>query len=155
VDILNPKESETIYDPACGAPRGAIKQYLKGKETIRMDSSMPQYCWGLSGRHGTTSQNMSEARRTRGKGRNSITIPRPQAWVKARLRKKSLSEAPRGSTSWKQWRWDGSHRLTVMSHGTLWKACLLEVNRQWLKRYKASGRWRRCQETSDGRTGET
>jgi hypothetical protein len=33
-----------IVDPACGAPRGAIKQYLKGKETIRIDSSMPQYC---------------------------------------------------------------------------------------------------------------
>jgi type I restriction enzyme M protein len=34
----------TVSDPACGAPRGAIKQYLKGKETIRIDSSMPQYC---------------------------------------------------------------------------------------------------------------
>jgi hypothetical protein len=33
-----------VLDPACGAPRGAIKQYLKGKETIRIDSSMPQYC---------------------------------------------------------------------------------------------------------------
>jgi hypothetical protein len=33
-----------IVDPACGAPRGAIKQYLKGKETPRIDSSMPQYC---------------------------------------------------------------------------------------------------------------
>ena len=36
----------TILDAACGAPRGAIKQYLKGKETIRKDSSMPQYCGG-------------------------------------------------------------------------------------------------------------
>ena len=33
-----------ILDPACGAPRGAIKQYPKGKEAIRKDSSMPQYC---------------------------------------------------------------------------------------------------------------
>jgi hypothetical protein len=36
--------SVKVLDPACGAPRGAIKQYLKGKETIRIDSSMPQYC---------------------------------------------------------------------------------------------------------------
>jgi type I restriction enzyme M protein len=34
----------TVSDPTCGAPRGAIKQYLKGKETPRIDSSMPQYC---------------------------------------------------------------------------------------------------------------
>jgi len=40
-DIL-PKLS--ILDPDCGAPRGAIKQYLKGKEAIRKVSSMPQYC---------------------------------------------------------------------------------------------------------------
>jgi hypothetical protein len=33
-----------VLDPACGAPRGAIKQYLKGKEAIRKVSSMPQYC---------------------------------------------------------------------------------------------------------------
>jgi hypothetical protein len=33
-----------FLDPACGAPRGAIKQYLKRKETLRIDSSMPQYC---------------------------------------------------------------------------------------------------------------
>jgi len=42
---IEPKETLLkIYDPACGAPRGAIKQYLKGKETPRIDSSMPQYC---------------------------------------------------------------------------------------------------------------
>ena len=46
VDILDPQENETIYDPACGAPRGAIKQYQKGKEAIRTVSSMPQYCRG-------------------------------------------------------------------------------------------------------------
>jgi type I restriction enzyme M protein len=46
VDILDPQEGETVYDPACGAPRGAIKQYLKGKEAIRKVSSMPQYCRG-------------------------------------------------------------------------------------------------------------
>jgi type I restriction-modification system DNA methylase subunit len=34
----------SVYDPACGAPRGAIKQYLKGKEVICKVSSMPQYC---------------------------------------------------------------------------------------------------------------
>jgi type I restriction enzyme M protein len=44
VDILDPQENETIYDPACGAPRGAIKQYPKRKEAIRKVSSMPQYC---------------------------------------------------------------------------------------------------------------
>jgi hypothetical protein len=33
-----------ILDPACGAPRGAIKQYLKGKEVSRKVNSMPQYC---------------------------------------------------------------------------------------------------------------
>jgi predicted type IV restriction endonuclease len=33
-----------IVDPACGAPRGAIKQCLKGEEAIRKASSMPQYC---------------------------------------------------------------------------------------------------------------
>ena len=32
-----------LIDPACGAPRGAIKQYLKG-EVFRKVSSMPQYC---------------------------------------------------------------------------------------------------------------
>jgi len=36
----------TVLDPACGAPRGAIKQYLKGKEAIRKVRSMPQYCGG-------------------------------------------------------------------------------------------------------------
>jgi len=43
VEIIQPYEGK-IYDPACGAPRGAIKQYLKGKETIQIDNSMPQYC---------------------------------------------------------------------------------------------------------------
>ncbi|MBN1934640.1 MAG: restriction endonuclease subunit M, partial [Anaerolineae bacterium] len=32
-----------LVDPACGAPRGAIKQYLKGKEVSRKVSSIPQY----------------------------------------------------------------------------------------------------------------
>jgi len=44
VALIDPQPNETMVDPACGAPRGAIKQYLKGKETIRIDSSMPQYC---------------------------------------------------------------------------------------------------------------
>ena len=44
VDRVQPKLGERILDPACGAPRGTIKQYLKGKETIRKVSSMPQYC---------------------------------------------------------------------------------------------------------------
>jgi len=44
VQMLDPQPGERIYDPTCGAPRGAIKQYLKGKETIRKVSSMPQYC---------------------------------------------------------------------------------------------------------------
>jgi type I restriction enzyme M protein len=42
VEIIQPFEGK-IYDPACGAPRGAIKQYLKGG-VIRKVSSMPQYC---------------------------------------------------------------------------------------------------------------
>ena len=33
-----------VCDPACGAPRGAIKQYPKGKEGDSKVSSMPQYC---------------------------------------------------------------------------------------------------------------
>jgi hypothetical protein len=33
-----------ILDPATGAPRGAIKQYLKGKEEFRKVNSRPQYC---------------------------------------------------------------------------------------------------------------
>jgi len=33
-----------VLDPACGAPRGAIKQYPKGKEGDSKVSSMPQYC---------------------------------------------------------------------------------------------------------------
>lgn len=38
-------ESQKVRSaPTLRAPRGAIKQYLKGKETIRIDSSMPQYC---------------------------------------------------------------------------------------------------------------
>ena len=44
VDRVQPKLGERVLDPACGAPRGAIKQYLKGKEVIRKVSSMPQYC---------------------------------------------------------------------------------------------------------------
>jgi len=44
VDRVKPKLGERVLDPACGAPRGAIKQYLKGKEVIRKVSSMPQYC---------------------------------------------------------------------------------------------------------------
>jgi len=35
---------EPLLDPSLRAPRGAIKQYLKGKETNRKVSSMPQYC---------------------------------------------------------------------------------------------------------------
>jgi len=42
VEIIQPFEGK-IYDPACGAPRGAIKQYLKGA-SVRKVSSMPQYC---------------------------------------------------------------------------------------------------------------
>ncbi len=42
-EIIEPYHG-LIFDPACGAPRGAIKQYLKGKEAIRKVSSMPQYC---------------------------------------------------------------------------------------------------------------
>jgi hypothetical protein len=33
-----------LLDPATGAPRGAIKQYLKGKEEFRKVDSKPQYC---------------------------------------------------------------------------------------------------------------
>jgi hypothetical protein len=44
VAVMRPQPGMIICDPACGAPRGAIKQYLKGKETIRKVSSMPQYC---------------------------------------------------------------------------------------------------------------
>ena len=36
--------SVKVLDPACGAPRGAIKQYPKGKEGDSKVSSMPQYC---------------------------------------------------------------------------------------------------------------
>ncbi len=43
VNLTAPKLGETIYDPATGAPRGAIKQYLKG-ESVRKVGSMPQYC---------------------------------------------------------------------------------------------------------------
>jgi len=41
-----PKEVARLkfLDPACGAPRGAIKQYLRGKETIPKGSGIPQYC---------------------------------------------------------------------------------------------------------------
>jgi len=41
--VASPEELRFL-DPACGAPRGAIKQYLKGKEAIRKVSSMPQSC---------------------------------------------------------------------------------------------------------------
>jgi type I restriction-modification system DNA methylase subunit len=40
----HPSHPPRVLDMACGAPRSAIKQYLKGKETIRKVSSMPQYC---------------------------------------------------------------------------------------------------------------
>lgn len=42
--LMTTDPGDIVLDPTCGAPRGAIKQYLKGKETIRIDSSMPQYC---------------------------------------------------------------------------------------------------------------
>ena len=42
VEMLAPYKGR-VFDPGCGAPRGAIKQYLKG-ETIRKASSIPQYC---------------------------------------------------------------------------------------------------------------
>ena len=44
VMAVNPRLGETVLDPACGAPRGAIKQYLKEKEGIRKVNSIPQYC---------------------------------------------------------------------------------------------------------------
>jgi len=44
VQVVDPKKNETVLDPACGAPRGAIKQYLNGKEVNSKVSSMPQYC---------------------------------------------------------------------------------------------------------------
>ena len=44
VQLIKPQEGMSVYDPTVGAPRGAIKQYLKGKETIRKVGSMPQYC---------------------------------------------------------------------------------------------------------------
>ena len=44
VKTVAPKLGQTIYDPGCGAPRGAIKQYLNGKEVMSKVSSMPQYC---------------------------------------------------------------------------------------------------------------
>jgi type I restriction-modification system DNA methylase subunit len=43
IKLVDPQPSKRIVDPACGAPRGAIKQYLKG-ESVRKVSSMPQYC---------------------------------------------------------------------------------------------------------------
>jgi len=42
--VLEALRAVKVCDPACGAPRGAIKQYLKGKEAIRKVNSMPQYC---------------------------------------------------------------------------------------------------------------
>jgi type I restriction enzyme M protein len=44
VALIDPQPNETMVDPACGAPRGAIRQYLKGKEVNGKVSSMPQYC---------------------------------------------------------------------------------------------------------------
>jgi type I restriction enzyme M protein len=44
VGVMRPQPGMTICDPACGAPRGAIKQYLKGKEVNRKVSNIPQYC---------------------------------------------------------------------------------------------------------------
>jgi type I restriction enzyme M protein len=44
VMVTNPRLGEVMEDPACGAPRGAIKQYLKGKEEFRKVDSKPQYC---------------------------------------------------------------------------------------------------------------
>jgi type I restriction enzyme M protein len=44
VRTVDPKPGQSVYDPGCGAPRGAIKQCLKGEEAIRKASSMPQYC---------------------------------------------------------------------------------------------------------------
>ncbi len=41
---LNALRAVKVCDPACGAPRGAIKQYPKGKEVNSKVSSMPQYC---------------------------------------------------------------------------------------------------------------
>lgn len=43
VEVIEPFRGY-ILDPACGAPRGTIKQYLKGKEVSRKVSSIPQYC---------------------------------------------------------------------------------------------------------------
>ena len=42
--MMTTDPGDLVLDPTCGAPRGAIKQYLKGKEVIRKVSSMPQYC---------------------------------------------------------------------------------------------------------------
>jgi len=44
VEMTSPQLGQTVLDPACGAPRGAIKQYPKGKEGDSKVSSMPQYC---------------------------------------------------------------------------------------------------------------
>ena len=43
-ELANNLPFTKVLDPACGAPRGAIKQYLKGKEAICKVNSMPQYC---------------------------------------------------------------------------------------------------------------
>lgn len=43
VNVIEPREGITVYDPTCGAPRGAIKQYLKGGIICKVNS-MPQYC---------------------------------------------------------------------------------------------------------------
>jgi hypothetical protein len=42
--VLNALRAVKVCDPACGAPRSTIKQYLKGKEVNSKVSSVPQYC---------------------------------------------------------------------------------------------------------------
>ena len=42
--LMTTDPGDLVLDPTCGAPRGAIKQYPKGKEGDSKVSSMPQYC---------------------------------------------------------------------------------------------------------------
>ena len=124
VSILDPQEGETVYDPTCGAPRGAdwiMPEPTHKERRIRKQSV------------GSTAYLNAVEADPAGWGRRAITSPKPgehaargdtpsrpqgcKSKPEYGYERKLCQKRPEGQHSVKRWGWSGSQWVAGVSHG--------------------------------------
>jgi len=121
VDVIDPHKSDSILDPACGAPRGAVWQYPNGRKEVRDEpvgtaaylNAAEADSAGRGQRTRTCLKPGEHAARGGTPSRPQGCQPEPEQGHARNL----CQKRPEGQHPGKRWRWDGSHRVIGMSHG--------------------------------------